>query len=84
MGTHQAVLTCTHNPCFEQKQEKYQIFSAENFQFLKLKKYLLISEFTVPLDLLIFVLHSIRSGFTRTIFSFSATYFDRKTAIRFI
>ena len=43
-----------------------------------------ISEFKVPLDLLIFVLHSIRSEFTRTKISFSATYFDRKTAIRFI
>ena len=31
------VLTCTHNLCFEQKIEKYQIFSAEKFQFLKLK-----------------------------------------------
>ena len=31
-----AVLTCTHNLCLEQKYEKYQNFSAENFQFLKL------------------------------------------------
>ena len=39
----EAVLTCTHNLCFEQKYEKYQIFSAENFQFLKLKKSLFIA-----------------------------------------
>ena len=28
----------TNNLCFEQKYEKYQHFSVENFQFLKLKK----------------------------------------------
>ena len=27
----------THNPCFEQKYEKYQIFLYENFQFLEVK-----------------------------------------------
>ena len=31
------VKTCTHNLCFEQKQEKYQNFSAEYFQFFQLK-----------------------------------------------
>ena len=36
----EAVLTCTHNLCFEQK---YQNFSAENFQFLKLIKSLFIT-----------------------------------------
>ena len=29
---------CIHNICFDQKKEKYQNFSAENFQLLKLKK----------------------------------------------
>ena len=29
---------CTHTQCFEPKQEKYQNFSADNFQFLKLIK----------------------------------------------
>ena len=38
-----SVLTCTHTLCFEQNQEKYQNFSAENFQFLKLKKSLYIA-----------------------------------------
>ena len=33
----QAVLTSTHNLCFEQKYEKYQSFSSENFQFLEMK-----------------------------------------------
>ena len=32
-----AVLTSTHNLCFEQKYEKYQSFSFENFQFLEMK-----------------------------------------------
>ena len=43
MGTRQnrldeAVLTCTHSLCFEQKYEKYQKFSNESFQFLQLSK----------------------------------------------
>ena len=29
--------TSTHNLCFEQKYEKYQSFSSENFQFLEIK-----------------------------------------------
>ena len=34
---------CTHNLCFEQKQEKCQNFSTKNFQFFKAKKSLLIA-----------------------------------------
>ena len=42
MGTREnclveAVLTSSHNFCFEQKYEKYQIFLSENFQFLEVK-----------------------------------------------
>ena len=42
MGTRQnrlgqAVLTSTHYLCFEQKNEKYQCFLADNFQFLEVK-----------------------------------------------
>ena len=42
MGTRynrlgEAVLTITHNLCFEQKYEKYQSFLCENFQFLEMK-----------------------------------------------
>ena len=33
----EAVLTNTHNLCFEQTQEKYQRFLSENFQFLEMK-----------------------------------------------
>ena len=33
----EAVLTSTHNLCFEQKYGKYQIFLSENFQFLVMK-----------------------------------------------
>ena len=32
-----AVLTSTHNLCFEQKYEKYQNFLSENFHFLVVK-----------------------------------------------
>ena len=40
MGTRwnrlgEAVLTSTHNLCFEQKYEKYWSFLSENFQFLE-------------------------------------------------
>ena len=42
MGTRynrlvEAVLTSTHNLCFERKYEKYQSFLSENFQYLKMK-----------------------------------------------
>ena len=42
MGTRlnrlgEAVLTSTHNLCFEQKYENYQNFSPENFHFLVVK-----------------------------------------------
>ena len=33
----EAVLTSTHNLCFEQKHEKYQIVLSENFHFLVVK-----------------------------------------------
>ena len=34
---NEAVLTSTHNLCFEQKYEKYQNLSSENFHFLVVK-----------------------------------------------
>ena len=42
MGTRynrlaEAVLTSTHNLCFEQKYEKYQNFLSENFHFSMVK-----------------------------------------------
>ena len=42
MGTRlnrlaEAVLTSTHNLCFEQKYENYQRFLSENFQVLEVK-----------------------------------------------
>ena len=42
MGTRlnrlgEAVLTSTHNLCFEQKYENYRNFSSESFQFLVVK-----------------------------------------------
>ena len=33
----------THNLCFEQKYEKYQSFSSENFQFLGVKFYIYLN-----------------------------------------
>ena len=32
---YEAVLTCTHNQCFEQKNKKNNNFSSENHRFLK-------------------------------------------------
>ena len=42
MGTHsnrlgEAVLTSTHNLCFEQKRENISEFLSENYQFLVVK-----------------------------------------------
>ena len=42
----------THNLCFEQKYEKYQIFLSENFHFLVVK-------FSVYLNRLVFVMKSL-------------------------
>ena len=54
MGTRwnrldEAVLTSTHNLCFEQKYEKYQYFSTENFHFL-------VVRFSVYLNRNVFVM----------------------------
>ena len=54
MGTRynslgEAVLTSTHNLCFEQKGEKYHSFLSENFQFLEVK-------FSIYLSRLVFVM----------------------------
>ena len=55
MGTQnhliEAVLTSTHNLCFEQKYEKYQIFLSENFQFLVVK-------FSIYLNRHVFVMYT--------------------------
>ena len=45
----EAVLTSTHNLCFEQKYEKYQNFLSENFRFLVVK-------FSVYLNRRVFVM----------------------------
>ena len=55
MGTHQnclaeAVLTSTHNLCFEQKYEKILEFLSENFHFLVVK-------FSVYLNRRVFVMY---------------------------
>ena len=45
----EAVLTSTHNLCFEQKYEKITEFSSENFQFLVVK-------FSIYLNRCVFVM----------------------------
>ena len=40
----EAVPTCTHNLCFEQKQEKYHNFSSENYRFYSCEKSLYIAK----------------------------------------
>ena len=47
----EAVLTSTHNLCFEQKFEKYQKFLSENFSFLVVK-------FSVYLNRRVFVMQN--------------------------
>ena len=55
MGTRknrlaEAVLTNTHNLCFEQQYEKYQSFLSENFLFLEVK-------FSIHLNGCVFIMH---------------------------
>ena len=57
-----AVLTSTHNLCFEQKYEKYQFFFSENFQFLEVK-------FSMYLNRCVFVMHSLAQEKEVTLFS---------------
>ena len=45
-----AVLTSTHNLCFEQKYEKYRSFLSEKFQFLEMK-------FSIYLNRRVFVMY---------------------------
>ena len=45
----EAVLTSTHNLCFEQKYEKYQNFLTKNFHFL-------LGKFSVNLNRRVFVM----------------------------
>ena len=45
----EAVLTSTHNLCFEQKYEKYRSFLSENFQFLE-------GKFSIYLNRRVFVM----------------------------
>ena len=53
MGTRdEAVLTSTHNLCFEKKYEKYQNFLSENFPFLVVK-------FSVYLNRRVFVMQKV-------------------------
>ena len=47
----EAVLTCTHNLCCEQKYEKYQNFLSKTFQFFKVK-------FSIYLNKRIFVMRT--------------------------
>ena len=61
MGTRlnrlaEAVLTSTHNLCFEQKYEKYQNF------YLKIFKFFLVVKFSIYLNRCVFVL-DIRENF---------------------
>ena len=54
MGTRknrlgEAVLTSTHNLCFEQKYEKISVFLSENFQFLVVK-------FSIYMDRRVFIM----------------------------
>ena len=65
MGTREnrlgeAVPTCTHNLCFEQKYEKYQNFSTKFFNFLQLKK----NQYIAWQDLILFSLFAIRKRFS--------------------
>ena len=55
----EALLTSTHNLCFEHKYEKYQNFLSENFHFLVIK-------FSVYLNRHVFVMQSRHCHILRT------------------
>ena len=55
----EAVLTSTHNLCFEQKYVKYRIFLSENFHFLVVK-------FSVYLNRHVFIMREEVSQCQRT------------------
>ena len=46
----EAVLTSTHNLCFEQKYENYQNFSSERFHFLVVKFSIYLNRFVSVMD----------------------------------
>ena len=48
----EAVLTSTHNLCFQQKYDKYRIFLSENFHFLVVK-------FSIYLNRRVFIMETI-------------------------
>ena len=47
----------THNLCFEQNYEKYQIFLSENFQFLVVKFSVYLNRQVFVILPMIFLLH---------------------------
>ena len=51
---NEAVLTCTHNQCFEQKYEKHHTFSSENYRFYSREILLYIAWACLRNDLFIF------------------------------
>ena len=59
----------THNPCFEEKSEKYQNFLSENFQFLVVK-------FSVYLNRRVFVMIFVPSGNCYSEVSLYLSYFS--------
>ena len=72
MGTHwnrlvEAVLTSTHNLCFEQKYEKYQNFLSENFHFLMVK-------FSVHLNRRVFVMTKLVNREIRGMFEMNCLF----------
>ena len=69
MGTRsnriaEAVLTSTHNLCFEQKYEKYQKFLSENFHFF----FFLVVKFSAYLNRYVFVMGT-KAAFRRESYS---------------
>ena len=65
----EAVLTSTHNLCFEQKYEKSQ-FLSENFQFLEVK-------FSINLNRRVFVICMIREQRSGGYFLHAQDYLNR-------
>ena len=69
ISAQKAVLTSTYNLCFEQKKEKYQNFSSENFHFLVVK-------FSIYLNRRVFVMP--RKRYTKAVFNFVSVFIALK------
>ena len=72
----EAVLTSTHNLCFEQKYEKYQSFLSEIFQYFEVKFSIYLNRHVF--EMMCFLLP--KDSFVQNLLSISQTLITQTTA----